>query len=63
MMLVLRLLLYAVCLFLVMLVYASQKQTDAAGTVHAATRLTGKLLAWSIVGVLVMTGLQFLFVD
>lgn len=58
-----RVLLYAFCLFLVMIVYTGQKHTDAAATLRAATTMTAKLLIWSAIGFAVMIGLQMAFVD
>jgi len=58
-----RVLLYAVCLFLVMIVYTGQKHDNAPDTVRAATTMTAKLLIWSAIGFAVMIGLQMAFVD
>ena len=60
---VLRVVLYTLCLFLVMIVYTGQKQTTAQETLRAAAQMTAKVLGWSVVGVLVMLGLQMAFVD
>ena len=49
-----RVLLYAMCLFLVMIVYTGQKHASAADTARAATGLTAKLLMWSAIGFAVM---------
>lgn len=58
-----RVLLYALCLFLVMVVYTGQKHDDAAATARAALGMTGKLLMWSAIGFAVMLGLQMAFID
>ena len=58
-----RVLLYALCLFLVMIVYTGQKHTNAADTVRAATGMTAKLLIWSAIGFAVMLGLQMALID
>ena len=61
--LLIRTLLYAVSLFLVMLVYTAQKNTTAEATVAAAARSTARLMAWTVVAVVVMFGLEFVFID
>ena len=61
--LLIRAALYLLCLFLVAIVYAGQKETTAPGTLRGAVRLTGKLFGWSVVGVVVMFGLEYLFID
>jgi len=61
--LVLRLLLYLVCLFLVMIVYTGQKNATAVATLRASTKMTAKLMVWSIVGIGVMWGIELAFVD
>ena len=58
-----RVLLYALCLFLVMIVYTGQKHENAAATAQAALGMTAKLLFWSAVGFAVMLGLQMAFID
>jgi len=60
---VLRLLLYTLCLFLVMVVYTGQNHTTAGETVRASIRMTGKWLFWTVVAFGVMVGLQLLFID
>ncbi len=59
----LRAALYALCLFLVMIVYTGQKQATAAATLRAAARGTVRLLAWTVVGAAIMLGLEFAFID
>ncbi len=61
--LLLRILLYTVCLFMVCVVYTGQKHTTAAGTLRAAGRSTVRLLLWTAVGVVVMFALEWLFID
>ena len=61
--LVLRVMLYAGCLFLVMIVYTGQKQTNAADTLRAAAVMTTKLLVWSAIGFAVMLGLEMVVID
>jgi hypothetical protein len=61
--LLLRILLYAVCLYLVMIVYTGQKHSTARATLAAAARKTGKWLAWSAVGASVMLVLQLVMID
>ena len=56
-------LLYAVCLFLVMIVYTGQKHETASDTLQAATKSTVKFLIYSAVGIAVMFGLQMLLID
>lgn len=60
--LVFQVLLYAFCLFLVMIVYTGQKHTDAAGTLRASAFMTAKLLLWSAAGFAAMLGLEALFI-
>ena len=60
---VLRLLLYALCLFLVMVVYTGQKHETAAATLRSSARMTVKLLIWTVVGFAVMVALQVFFID
>ena len=61
--LVLRLLLYALCLFLVMIVYVGQRHSTARGTLRESVRMTAKFLVWSVVGIVVILGLEYVFVD
>ena len=60
---VMRVLLYTFCLFLVMIVYTGQRHATAEATLRAAAQMTARVLGWSIVGVLVMLGLQLALVD
>lgn len=60
---VLRVVLYTFCLFLVMIVYTGQKHRTAQETLQASAKMTARVLGWSVVGVLVMLGLQLALVD
>lgn len=59
----LRLLVYTVVVFLVLVVYLGQRETTAAATVRAAALKTVKFLAYTVAAVAVMLGLEYLFLD
>ncbi len=59
----LRLALFLPVLWLVMVVYAGLKQTDASGTIRAANKGSVKALAWLAVIGLAMFVIEWLFID
>ena len=61
--LLLRAALYSLCVFRVMIVYAGQRHTTAAATLGAAARGTTRLVLWTVVGVVIMLGLEWAFID
>jgi hypothetical protein len=58
-----RALLYLVALFLVMIVYTGQKHSAPGPILRASVRMTAKLFAWSVLGVVVMLALEAVFID
>lgn len=58
-----RVLVYAVVVFLVLIVYAGQHEKTAADALRRAARKTVPFLLWTIVAVVVMEALQWLFID
>jgi len=56
----LRLLLFVPIVYLVMVVYGGQHETDAAGVLRAAARKTVKVVFWVVVAVLVMELIEYL---
>ena len=59
----LRVVVYAIVVFLVLVVYAGQHETTAAGALRRAGVKTVPFLLWTVVAVLVMEALQWLFID
>lgn len=58
---VVRFAIYVPIVFLIMVVYTGQGQADAAGVVRIAARKTVKVVWWTIVLVLAMAVLEYLF--
>jgi len=58
-----RLLLIVPVVWLVMVVYAGLKETDAAGTLRSATRKSVKTFAWLVAIAVAMFVLEWLFLD
>ena len=61
--LVIRLALYAVVLFLVMIVYTGQQHDNARAILRDSVAKTGKFLWWTFILVAVMEACFWLFVD
>lgn len=61
--LILRLLIYAVVLFLIMLVYTGQHYDNAKETLHQAAFKTGKFVGWTAVLILIMNLCFWMFID
>ena len=59
----LRLVVYTTVIFLVLVVYLGQRETTAAATLRAAARKTVKFVAYTVLAVAVMLGLEWMFVD
>lgn len=59
----LRIVIYAIVVFLVLVVYAGQHETTAVGALRRAGRKTVPFLLWTAVAVVVMEALQWLFID
>ncbi len=57
----LRLALYVICVFLIMIVYAGRHGETAGEAVQLAGKKTGKVLLWTVVLVGLMELLEFLF--
>lgn len=58
-----RLLIYAPVLFLIMIVYAGQRHDNARDTVRTAARMTVKGFVYTLVLIVVMFALEWLFID
>ena len=61
--LVIRIALYAVVLFLIMIVYTGQQHDNAKAILHDSVRKTGKFLWWTAILVIVMQLCFLLFID
>lgn len=59
----LRVLVYTVVVFLVLIVYLGQRETTAAATLRAAAARTVKFLAYTVLAVVVMLSLEYFFLD
>ena len=59
--LLIRILIFVPVIFLIMVVYAGQKETDASGVLSAAGRKTVTVLIWTAVLVLGMELIEFAF--
>jgi hypothetical protein len=58
-----RLALLVPVVWLVMVVYAGLKETDAAGTIRAANKKTGRTLLWLVGIAIAMFALEWMFID
>ena len=58
-----RLVIYAVAMFLIMVVYTGQHYDNAGDILRDSVRKTGKFLAWTGILVLVMELCFWLFID
>ncbi|MEM7202617.1 MAG: hypothetical protein AAF628_20280 [Planctomycetota bacterium] len=58
-----RALLYAACLFLVLIVYSGQRHSTAGAILRAASWSTLRLFLWSVAAVAGMLLLEYLFID
>jgi hypothetical protein len=58
-----RIVVYALVVFLVLIVYAGQQESTARGALQRASRRTVPFLAWTAVAVVAMEALQWLFID
>ena len=61
--LLIRVLLYTVVMFCIMVVYTGQQHGTARGTLWDAGRKTGRFVAWTAVFVLVMEACFWLFIE
>jgi len=59
--LLIRILLFVPVIYLIMVVYAGQKESDAPGVLIAAGGKTIKVLIWTVVLVLCMEFIEFVF--
>ena len=61
--LLVRVLLYTVVLFLIMIVYTGQQHDNAPAILRDSVRKTGKFLWWSLLLVVVMEVCFWMFID
>ncbi len=59
--LLIRLLIFVPVIYLIMIVYAGQKETEAKGVLRVAGRKTVKALVWTFVLVCCMEAIEFVF--
>jgi hypothetical protein len=59
--LLIRLLIFVPVIFMIMIVYAGQKETDAKGVLRVAGRKTVKAFIWTVVLVAGMELVEFVF--
>lgn len=59
----LRVVIYVIVVFLVMIVYTGQKHATAKATLHSATLATIKTCGWTAVAVISMLALTYFFID
>ncbi len=59
--LLIRLLIFIPVIYLIMIVYAGQRETEAKGVLRVAGGKTVKALAWTVVLVACMEAIEFVF--
>lgn len=59
--LLIRLLIFVPVIYMIMIVYAGQQETDAKGVLRVAGRKTVKALAWTVLLVAGMEAIEYLF--